>query len=892
MSLDLGTLVAYIKADDSQYNQALDRSEGRMHRFGSAIATGVKVAGGAFLTVAGAATALGVRTAASNEQAQISFTTMLGSAKNAQSFLTQLSSFAAKTPFEFPELQTAAQSLISVGVDAKKVIPIMTSLGNATSGMGTGSEGVKRATVALQQMNAAGKISMEDLNQLRDAGIPVYDLLAAATGKSVTQVAALANKGKLGRKELGQLMTALENGKGLERFSGMMEKQSTSLTGLWSTLKDTFSMGMAQAIQPLVPLIKDGLGKAIEFASAAMPRLQAGIATVVAAAQGLYSLLAEGDYTGKLSEAFGWEEDSAAVGRILDIRNAAQGLFDLVFRGDYTGKLSQAFGWEEDSGAVAQILQIRDAVTGLFDKLRGAGGGIDFAPIGNMLGQVASHAGDITAVGPALGPTLSMIGDGLSWVADNADTVGKYLPAVLAAFTAYKGLQAANNVLGRDSAIGMVGQIGSTVALVIANNRLAASQRAVRASTVSATTAEGASMATRARAAAASVAGAARTAAAWIASNATTAASSVASAATTSAAWVASSARTVGGLVAQGAAFVAMRAAQLAGAAATGIATAAQWLWNAALTANPIGIVVVAIAALVAGIVLAWKNSETFRTIVLAAWGAIRNGIGAVVDWLKVAVPAVVAFVKNAFLRYTPLGIIISHWGQIRSVIGAAVDWIRGAIAWFGSLPGRFASWFGGVVSSVNTKVAAVVTLIKGLPGRILTGLGNLKDLLIDKGVDLVQGMITGIGNMAGRLASFVKQFVKDHIPGPIADALGISSPSKVARDLLRWVPLGGIEGLKQTGPQLRRAMTDLFQPPPVPEVLAASSRSLGARTVLDPNVSRSAAAGYGMALPEKVTLVDEEGAVMGRMRVVASDVVQSHSREQARGILSSRGGR
>ena len=39
----------------------------------------------------------------------------------------------------------------------------MTSLGNATSGMGTGSEGVQRATVALQQMAAAGRITGEDL---------------------------------------------------------------------------------------------------------------------------------------------------------------------------------------------------------------------------------------------------------------------------------------------------------------------------------------------------------------------------------------------------------------------------------------------------------------------------------------------------------------------------------------------------------------------------------------------------------------------------------------------------------------------------------------------------------------------------------------------------------
>ncbi|NHA02040.1 tape measure protein [Nocardioides sp. W3-2-3] len=121
----------------------------------------VKVVGA--LTVA--AGALGLKTAAGMEQARIGFTTMLGSGKRAQAFLASLQRFAAETPFEFPDLQTAASSLISVGVRAKNVVPIMRSLGNATAGMGTGSEGIKRATVALQQMIAAQKVSAEDLNQ-------------------------------------------------------------------------------------------------------------------------------------------------------------------------------------------------------------------------------------------------------------------------------------------------------------------------------------------------------------------------------------------------------------------------------------------------------------------------------------------------------------------------------------------------------------------------------------------------------------------------------------------------------------------------------------------------------------------------------------------------------
>jgi tape measure domain-containing protein len=207
-----------------------------------------------------AAAGYGVKIAAQNEQASISFETMLGSAEAAGSFLEDLKGFAATTPFEFPDLQKAASSLISIGVDAKRVIPIMTSLGNTTAGMGTGAEGVRRATVALQQMNAAGRITAEDLNQLRDAGIPVYDLLTAATGKSREALAEMASTGKLGRQELEQLMTALESGRGLERFAGLMDKQSASLLGMWSTLKDTFGQGLAKVLAPTVDSLKVGLG--------------------------------------------------------------------------------------------------------------------------------------------------------------------------------------------------------------------------------------------------------------------------------------------------------------------------------------------------------------------------------------------------------------------------------------------------------------------------------------------------------------------------------------------------------------------------------------------------------------------------------------------------------
>jgi phage-related protein len=81
----------------------------------------------------------------------------------------------------------------------------------------------------------------------------------------------------------------------------------------------------------------------------------------------------------------------------------------------------------------------------------------------------------------------------------------------------------------------------------------------------------------------------------------------------------------VGQLTKYVATLVASRAATLAASAASKVAAAAQVVLNAALDANPIGLVVIAIAALVAGFVIAYKNSATFRTIVQGALKAVAE---------------------------------------------------------------------------------------------------------------------------------------------------------------------------------------------------------------------------------------------------------------------------
>lgn len=85
---------------------------------------------------------------------------------------------------------------------------------------------------------------------------------------------------------------------------------------------------------------------------------------------------------------------------------------------------------------------------------------------------------------------------------------------------------------------------------------------------------------------------------------------------------------------------IVVRAATLVWAAAQWVlaaglvaASAAQRVLNAAMKANPIGFIIGLVALLVGGIILLWKHNETFRTVVLKVWAAIKTAVGAVYDW-------------------------------------------------------------------------------------------------------------------------------------------------------------------------------------------------------------------------------------------------------------------
>jgi hypothetical protein len=157
-------------------------------------------------------------------------------------------------------------------------------------------------------------------------------------------------------------------------------------------------------------------------------------------------------------------------------------------------------------------------------------------------------------------------------------------------------------------------------------------------------------------------------------------------------------------------------------AAGSKAAAAAQWLLNAAMEANPIGLIVLALIGLIAVFVLLWKHSETFRHIVTAAFGAVKDAASATWNWIKGHWPLILAILTG------PVGMavlfIVSHWKQIKSGFSDALDGVKTVwhtfSGWLLGLPGKIgnavAGMWDGIKDGFRAVLNAVIDIWNGMP--------------------------------------------------------------------------------------------------------------------------------------------------------------------------------
>ncbi len=199
----------------------------------------------------------------------------------------------------------------------------------------------------------------------------------------------------------------------------------------------------------------------------------------------------------------------------------------------------------------------------------------------------------------------------------------------------------------------------------------------------------------------------------------------------------------VGAIVTFRIAVFAINTAMNAWAIVQGICTAAQWAWNAAMTANPVGIIIVAIGALIAIGVALWMNWDS-----VCAW--CKQAFQAVGDFFVSVGTSIGSFFVGLWtgIKDTAVGV----WNGITVFLSGAWNTISSAAV----------SVFTGIGNAVKNVWNGIVGAIKGAINSIISAINSM----IRGAVSGVNGLINGINSVTGAVGiPAIPTFTAPQIP-------------------------------------------------------------------------------------------------------------------------------
>lgn len=242
---------------------AANRQVDKLGRGLAAGAAGLAKMAAVGVGAAGAAVGLMVREFSKIEDAEAAFTPLLGGAERAKEMVEALNQAAAATPFQFEDLAATANQLLPVmDGNIEKTIATLKMLGDTAGGNAQKLDSITRGfTKAMLK----GKVDMESLNMIAEAGVPIFDDLAAVMGTKVGEK--FFKDISAGKVTTEQLTKAFEKLTGVGgKFQDGMIISSRTMSGMWSSLTDNISLAAAELGGALAPIIKELIGEATVIA--------------------------------------------------------------------------------------------------------------------------------------------------------------------------------------------------------------------------------------------------------------------------------------------------------------------------------------------------------------------------------------------------------------------------------------------------------------------------------------------------------------------------------------------------------------------------------------------------------------------------------------------------
>jgi tape measure domain-containing protein len=159
---------------------------------------------------------------------------LLGSTQKATEAFDMIKRLAIDTPFEVTALTESFVKLTAFGMQPTEAQ--MRALSDVASNLGGGTESLSRVTLALGQAWTKTKLEGQEILQLAEAGVPVWDALANATGRSVPELQKMSEAGLLGRDVISKLIDELGR-----MNAGASDKLMRTYAGAVSNAKDALA---------------------------------------------------------------------------------------------------------------------------------------------------------------------------------------------------------------------------------------------------------------------------------------------------------------------------------------------------------------------------------------------------------------------------------------------------------------------------------------------------------------------------------------------------------------------------------------------------------------------------------------------------------------------------
>ena len=176
--------------------------------------------------------------ASGREKDRISFKTLFGDEQTANRYLEDLVDMSNRTPFLYDDLTAMSKTLATYGYSAKQgdqdyILDALQTIGDAGAALGMGTGDMTAVAQALGRMKSSDKTTLEYLNILNDRGIGAVGMLAQAKGVSQGDMYGMISKGEISGSEAVTIITEALR----EAYSGAMEEQSQTFSGISSTLE-------------------------------------------------------------------------------------------------------------------------------------------------------------------------------------------------------------------------------------------------------------------------------------------------------------------------------------------------------------------------------------------------------------------------------------------------------------------------------------------------------------------------------------------------------------------------------------------------------------------------------------------------------------------------------